>query len=162
MINAVRHQNIDNAKIKAGIRREIEAIPKEIVKRMVKERIPYPYLIHETSHFNFNFNLDVPNNGRLPSTVTKPKGTIDGFEDFWSVYPKKVGKQECVRWWLRRTITPELVKQIIDSVNRYKQTKQWQDKIIPNPLTYLNRGSWEDVIETHTKAEEFKSYAAKK
>lgn len=79
------------------------------------------------------------------------------FDTFWKSYPKKVGKQSCLNWFKRKKPNQELVDKMISKVNEYKQTKQWQTKqYIPNPLTWLNQGRWEDeiVIEKENETSE--------
>ena len=76
------------------------------------------------------------------------------FDTFWKSYPKKVGKQSCLNWFKRKKPNQELVDKMISKVNEYKQTKQWQTKqYIPNPLTWLNQGRWEDEIVIEKKNE---------
>ena len=77
---------------------------------------------------------------------------IEMIRKFYESYPKKVGKQSCLNWFKRKKPNQELVDKMISKVNEYKQTKQWQNKqYIPNPLTWLNQGRWEDEIVIEKK-----------
>jgi hypothetical protein len=78
----------------------------------------------------------------------KPSSTeFDGsFNEFYSAYPKKVGKEPALKSW--KKIKPALYEMIIADVkNRAANHIGWQDKqYVPNPATYLNQKRWEDEI----------------
>lgn len=61
------------------------------------------------------------------------------FADFWSAYPKKVGKGACETKW--RHLTDEDRAGIEGDMGQ----RIWPDpEFIPNPLTYLNQKRWLD------------------
>lgn len=71
----------------------------------------------------------------------------DVFDSFWSLYPKKVGKQAALNAW--RKIKPDsaLSQKILDAVERQRTWEQWvknNGQYIPNPATWLNQGRWDD------------------
>lgn len=69
------------------------------------------------------------------------------FEDFWKMYPRKVGKKKART--LFDKISPALHKQIEEAIENYKLTEQWQKengKFIPHPYTFLYQERWEDEI----------------
>lgn len=79
-----------------------------------------------------------------------------GFDTFWSAYPKKVGKEKCLNWFLIHRPNDELLQKMLKTIEAYKNTKQWSvAQYIPHPYTWLNRGSWDDEIEQET----FSSYS---
>lgn len=84
----------------------------------------------------------------------KPKASDeDGalFDRFWSAYPKKVAKEPARKAWAKLRPDVGLTEQIIGSVRRYAETRQWMKdggEYIPNPATFLNQGRWEDEIES--------------
>mgnify|MGYP003663516533 FL=1 len=64
-----------------------------------------------------------------------------GFSDFWSKYPKKVGKGSAVRAFVSvggKDSLPEIMKDL--------RRRQWPDDVqfIPHPATYLNQWRWLD------------------
>ena len=70
--------------------------------------------------------------------------TIGDFELFWSIYPKKVGKDAARKAWIK--INPDILE-IERALTWQKQSNQWFEKggqFIPNPSTYLNQGRWKD------------------
>jgi len=71
------------------------------------------------------------------------------FNEFWAVYPKKVGKQAAFKAWQRVKPTAELHGKIMGAVMAATKTEQWQrenGRYIPNPATWLNQGRWDDEI----------------
>ena len=72
----------------------------------------------------------------------------EGFQRFWSAYPRKVSKSCCKKAWQRINPCPALTEIILSAVEAHKETKQWQDKqYIPYPSTWLNQKRWEDELE---------------
>ena len=74
------------------------------------------------------------------------------FAEFWKEYPKKVGKASCLKTWLKLKPTEELFDHIMDALAKHKVSEQWNregGRYIPNPLTWLNQGRWDDEpVET--------------
>lgn len=69
------------------------------------------------------------------------------FAEFWKAYPKKVGKASCLKAWKKLKPTAELYEHIMTALEAQKRSKQWQrdaGQYIPNPLTWLNQGRWDD------------------
>jgi hypothetical protein len=71
---------------------------------------------------------------------------VNAFNEFYSAYPKKVGKEPALKSW--KKIKPALYEMIIADVkNRSANHIGWQDKqYVPNPATYLNQKRWEDEV----------------
>lgn len=69
------------------------------------------------------------------------------FAEFWKAYPKKVGKASCLKAWKKMKPTAELHDHIMAALEDQKRSEQWQregGRFIPNPLTWLNQGRWDD------------------
>lgn len=66
------------------------------------------------------------------------------FEEFWQIYPRKVGKIAAMQAFQKATQeTP--AEWVIEGARRYSQDPNLpQASFIPYPATWLNRGSWED------------------
>ena len=76
------------------------------------------------------------------------------FEQFWAVYPKRIGKGAAYRSWLKIKPNNGILKIIINSIEKQKHCDQWKrdgGQFIPHPATWLNQSRWED--ETHVKLE---------
>lgn len=69
------------------------------------------------------------------------------FNQFWAAYPRKVGKGEARRRFLKIAPTQKLLDQIMAAVEVAKQSDQWRKdngQFIPYPSTWLNQERWED------------------
>ena len=82
----------------------------------------------------------------ITRTITKPLSNIaQMFEDFYRVYPRKVGKQDAKKAF-KKALDVASLDEIMAGVIRYANDpnlpfdKTW----IPYPATWLNKGKWED------------------
>ena len=70
------------------------------------------------------------------------KDSIDAsFHDFWSSYPKKVGKDAALKAWNKKKPNCSLV---VTALSWQTQSEQWKRGFIPNPATYINEGRYKD------------------
>jgi hypothetical protein len=82
----------------------------------------------------------------------KPKPLLldpDGFERFWSAYPRRIAKAKAQGAWQALNPPPALSAAIIAAVEAQKRTEQWtrdDGKFIPHPTTWLHQRRWEDEI----------------
>jgi hypothetical protein len=70
---------------------------------------------------------------------------------FWEAYPKKKAKAEAKKVWLRIKPSKELLNTILKAISAQKETSQWQKEggqFIPYPASWLNKGCWDDEVET--------------
>jgi hypothetical protein len=70
------------------------------------------------------------------------------FADFYSLYPRKMGRKEAERSWNR--LTPIQQAECLEAMPNY--LKYWKVKetakdFIPYPATFLNQERWTDEIE---------------
>lgn len=71
-----------------------------------------------------------------------------GFGEFWSLYPRKIGKGHARKAWYRIAPDDGLRERIMRSLRR--QITAWADRdpqYIPHPTTWLNGARWEDEVE---------------
>ena len=81
--------------------------------------------------------------GHIPP---KSPSTGDAFERFWSVYPRKIGKQSAKRAFERVKVPLET---LVTAIERQKCSDQWtrdNGQYIPHPTTWLNQGRWDDEL----------------
>lgn len=72
-----------------------------------------------------------------------------GFDEFWKVYPKKVGKQAAFKAYQKVKPDAELQRRMLDAIELANGSDQWRrdnGQFIPNPATWLNQGRWDDEI----------------
>lgn len=84
-----------------------------------------------------------------PTTPTSDAQALQErrFAEFWKAYPKKVGKTSCLKTWKKLKPTAELFDHIMAALENQKRSEQWKregGRYIPNPLTWLNQGRWDD------------------
>lgn len=115
---------------------------------------PIPYIKTYIDKYN---NRDRESNtkysaGDAKCTLSKAdldrvNNMVAGFSKFWDAYPRKV--QHPLAWnaWQCLEVDLTLYETIYAAVERYKKTKQWQDKnYIPYPATFLQDERWKDEI----------------
>ena len=76
----------------------------------------------------------------------------DDFSKFWDAYPKKTGKTDAQKAWVK--IKPPLPS-ILAALTWQSNSMQWKNnggQYIPNPATYLNQGRWQDEPTANTAA----------
>lgn len=77
---------------------------------------------------------------------------MSGFEDFWSAYPRKVGKLAALREWQKLNPSAETVQEIGKALAW--QCETWDDpQYIPHPRTWLHQGRWMDEPPAPAKRE---------
>lgn len=77
------------------------------------------------------------------STPKPPKGD---FEEFWSAFPKKVGKQAAKKAFEKVKVPLETLLTAIEQQKRSAQWSKDNGQFIPNPATWLNQGRWDDEM----------------
>lgn len=70
------------------------------------------------------------------------------FLRFWSLWPKKVGKLEALREWVKLKPNPELVDQILASLRAHTQItwRNGERRYIKDPERWLKHRRWEDEV----------------
>lgn len=72
-------------------------------------------------------------------------GIEQRFSEFWTAYPKKVGKDAAWRVWQRRRPSQELADAILAAIETQRDYLMREEgRFIPNPATWLNQGRWQD------------------
>lgn len=84
-------------------------------------------------------------------TPKAPKGATspEGFETFWSAYPRKTAKPQAIKAFLRLGADSALLAQMLGALAVQRQSEQWQrdgGQFIPHPSTWLNGRRWEDDL----------------
>ncbi len=72
------------------------------------------------------------------------------FNQFWSIYPKKVNKKGCLKSFIKIKNLKTELPIILEAVERFKNSKGWQKdngQFIPHPTTFINQERWKDEQE---------------
>lgn len=78
------------------------------------------------------------------STTESLRDSLDGFDDFWAAYPKKVAKPDARKAWTKAAKGTDWAL-IVAGAKRYAGERRGQDpKYTAYPATWLNRESWND------------------
>lgn len=114
--------------------------------------VPNPTVPYQTVH-----NSTVPPNGGTPPIPPASGGRGAGkataepqqahFDEFWAMYPKKVGKEAARKAWNRLKPDKDLRERIAVAVATAQGSQQWNrenGRFVPNPATWLNQGRWDD------------------
>ena len=71
------------------------------------------------------------------------------FDEFWAIYPRKVGKISAKRTFDRIAPSRELLDEMISAVDHQSRCDQWTrdgGRFIPHPATWLGREGWNDEL----------------
>ena len=123
--NWERYQSEGNVKVTAKV---TQSIPQSTHTKEVKEEKKRKDIITNTP------------------TSQKANGL---FSAFYSLYPRKVGKQAAEKAWLKNKCD-EHSDQIMEALPKHIDSKDWQKsegQFVPHPSTWLNGRRWEDQIE---------------
>lgn len=113
-------------------------------------------------------NLTQPNLTQINNTNASPSCSESEavsaqqetkFTRFWSVYPKRVGKQAAQKAFAKAIRVTD-IETILSAVEKQKKCDQWtknNGQYIPNPATWLNQGRWEDETEVEVSGKNKRS-----
>jgi Helix-turn-helix domain len=80
------------------------------------------------------------------TSSSSPSATPHGFESWWSLYPRKVGKPEALRAYTR-AVEKEAPDVIIAALRQQVGQLGKDLKFCPHPSTWLNQERWADTTE---------------
>lgn len=66
------------------------------------------------------------------------------FEQFWKVYPSKVGKGKAFAIFQKQRLGNGKLQKVVDAVEMWKKSKRWNDGYIKDPATWLNQCCYDD------------------
>lgn len=104
-----------------------------------------------------------PDDGQLPAEDKIGKGKIskdsiaqclERFNDFWSMYPRKVAKPKALKVWEKINPDKDVFLKIMSSLEIQKKSSQWtkdDGQFIPHPTTWLNQERWNDETQVVAK-----------
>lgn len=85
------------------------------------------------------------------TSVVVSADPMEGFDQFWKLYPRKVGKAPAEKAWKKLKVTPELLGLIATALARQSVSIDWLKsggQYIPYPSKWLNEKRWEDETTT--------------
>lgn len=120
---------------------------RQVSEDSITDRADSCFLIPDSLSLNPDSCSPLPDS-RIPKNNRSIPAVIDRFSEFWTAYPKKVGKKTCLGIWKRRKLDNKADLIIADITRRQSDDVKWREGFIPNPQTYLNGDRWEDEIQT--------------
>jgi len=76
------------------------------------------------------------------------------FDEFWSLYPRKIAKATARKAWAKLSAEQQLMAaKAIDTHCQYWSAKETELEFIPHPATWLNNERWEDELVIEPKKE---------
>ncbi|WP_122518643.1 helix-turn-helix domain-containing protein [Pseudomonas viridiflava] len=91
-----------------------------------------------------------PVNEPKPMCKTGTAKGAKGFDAFWMLYPRKVGKEKALKAWQKLQMTHALYELIVSALANHVLTPGWTKdggQFIPHAATWLNGKRWEDEVE---------------
>lgn len=91
---------------------------------------------------------------RRREEINTSSSNPEGFDSFWQVYPKKVGKPAAEKAFKAAKLNGHLPEVLAD-IELKKESEAWTKnggQFIPNPATYLNQRRWEDGLEIESSS----------
>ena len=79
--------------------------------------------------------------------------TDDGFEQFWKLYPKKKGRKDAAKAWVKLKPNDDLRQTLITALGSHCISEDWTKdggRYIPNASTWLNGERWHDELKAAT------------
>lgn len=119
------------------------------------DRRPHRYTIHLSALRGDNLtgrrsDADgatlTPATGRLlrPKNLPQEPSMNLVFDQFWTVYPLKVGKQAAQKAWLKALESGVSPETIVEGARTYAADPNRHPSYTAHPSTWLNAGRWED------------------
>jgi hypothetical protein len=69
------------------------------------------------------------------------------FEKFWTLYPKKLDREEAKRLWLSLSVFDQL--SAVEALPPWIKSKEWSDhQFVPAPVTFIRKRRWESKPTT--------------
>jgi DNA-binding transcriptional ArsR family regulator len=93
-----------------------------------------------------------------PVKEPKPTGksqAMDGFEQFWKLYPKKKSRKEAEKAWAKLNPSEALRTIMLTSLAKQCVSLDWtkeSGRYIPNGATWINGERWEDQLQPSSPA----------
>jgi predicted transcriptional regulator len=94
-------------------------------------------------HSTMEQPTNIKNTNYLEKTKDKEKH-LEGFDEFWKLYPKKVAKADALKAWNKATKT-KTAERLLELTKAYAEGKLPEDKYIPYPASWLNKELYESV-----------------
>ena len=100
-------------------------------------------------HSTMEQPTDNKNTNSLENTKDKEQH-LKAFDEFWKLYPKKIAKADALKAWSKATKL-KTADELLKLTKAYAEGKLPEDKYIPYPASWLNKGLYESVEVAEAK-----------
>lgn len=80
---------------------------------------------------------------RTNPKINRPFSINRSFDEFWKVFPRKVGKPKAMLAY-KRALKQASSEAIVDGARRYRDDPNREDEFTAHPTTWLARAGWDD------------------
>jgi hypothetical protein len=119
----------------------------------------------DRSHMKLTYEVDVEGgsggelvsvngSGRGPATRGKSAGQAEGFDEFWLVYPRRVGKGAARNAWAKAVRKADPAD-IIKAAAAYRDWPGRKPDYTAHPTTWLNQERWTDELPADARSGPF-------
>lgn len=127
----------------------------QVINRPSKSDIPTPNFNEDSVNTHGGLSDGKEGKGKERNTPSIPlSGEVDvGFDRFWSIYPRKVGKDAARKAFAKRKFSEEKLEQVLAAIAVQAKCEQWRKdggQYVPHPSTWLNEGRWQDEVSANT------------
>ena len=140
----------------ANVGSEVDSAERVRALRQRQKTVPALHCNSDVTKCNTEIDIDIDKDIEIEKDIEKNKygqnRVIDPdilaqsetwFNEFWSLYPRKVKKQDAYKAFLKICKDEGTFRLIMDGLR--KQLPTWKDpQYIPHPTTWLNGKRWED------------------
>jgi hypothetical protein len=134
-----------------------DVTPSPLPPSLFPPSFPPPYPPYNYPPFSTP-SSPLPDSANRPSSA--PVGGGNGFDEFWRVYPRRVGKAAARKAWLKatRVAPPEDIIAGAERAARSWKAAQTPLQYVPHPATWLNAERWTDDDRAIAPVERKRNY----
>ncbi len=136
----------------SNARRMLQASQKQLQEQDTTTKAQHP--LPGTSPGTLELAAPLPPTGKASSWWTEQ------FPVFWAAYPRREARARALAAWKRLGGDAALLAALLDGVERWRHTDQWQRGIVPHPASWLNARRWEDELHATTTTKQPRGKAA--
>lgn len=89
-------------------------------------------------------SLELETHTERDTRARASKLTLESFDEFWKEYPNKIMQEQSASLWLSINPDETRVKEIMEGLNRWLASDQWDRGIYQSPVNWLRDKRWMD------------------
>jgi len=142
---------LDSAKKKADAGRQGGSKPKACLEKKISKKeleIEKEVEVKKEIEKEKNIEIEIESQSKKEIEATAcgavSPGAGEGFETFWKLYPKKIGREAARKAFAGVDVPVEV---LVEALQKQKKWKQWtrdDGRYIPKAVTWLEERRWED------------------